>query len=201
MRRIRSDSRAHGGPALLAAGIVLVTLLGGIASGIHAPLGSSVATGGLGSTHGSSLGLGDQNAQGSERQQMSSRAAARPMLPGSSGDGLYVKETLDLLNNTLHPGNFLALNGIGPGAAAYDSAKGEIFVISGSGTVTVLNAATDAIVTTIAVGIAPEGIAYDSGTEDLRGQFRLPHRERGQRYDRSGRGHHPGGKFSLRPRL
>jgi YVTN family beta-propeller protein len=167
MRRIRSDPRTHRGSALLAAGIVLVTLLGWIASGIHAPIGPSGATGSVGSTHGGSTVLRDPNAQGSDRQQMSSRAAARPMLPGSSGDGLYVKETLDLLNNTLHPGNFLAQNGIGPGAAAYDSAKGEIFVISGSNTVTVLNAATNAIVTTIAVGIAAEGIAYDSGTGEI----------------------------------
>ena len=79
-----------------------------------------------------------------------------------------VNHTLVLLNNTVVPGNFLAGYGIGPEAAAYDSARGEVFVANeDSDNVSVINDTTNVVVATVPVGDSPRGIAYDSGTGEV----------------------------------
>jgi len=80
----------------------------------------------------------------------------------------HVADTLVLLNNTVFPGNFLAGNGGGPTAAAYDSGKGEVFVANvDSNNVSVINDSTDVVVATIPVQESPEGIAYDSVASEI----------------------------------
>src|SRR3989454_6654221 len=76
----------------------------------------------------------------------------------------YVAYTLVLFNNTLIPGNFLALNGLSPVAVAYDSGKGELFVANQhSDTVSVISDATNTVVATIPAGAVPKGPPYGSG--------------------------------------
>jgi YVTN family beta-propeller protein len=55
-----------------------------------------------------------------------------------------------------------------PGAAAYDPAQGEIFVVDGgSPNVTVLNGSNDQRVANITVGNDPQGIAFDPGLDEV----------------------------------
>ena len=55
-----------------------------------------------------------------------------------------------------------------PHDAAYDSAKGEVFVANqGSGTVSVISDSTNTIVATVPVGTDPNGVAYDSGMGEV----------------------------------
>jgi YVTN family beta-propeller protein len=58
--------------------------------------------------------------------------------------------------------------GSGPGAIAYDPAKGELFVAnSGSNNVSVVSDTTDSVIATVPVGEGPSSIAYDSAREEL----------------------------------
>ena len=73
------------------------------------------------------------------------------MTPDSSSSW-YVAQTLVLFNNTLVSGNFLAQNGVGPHGVAYDSAKGEVFVVNvNSNNVSVISDATNTVVATVNV--------------------------------------------------
>src|SRR3989442_717339 len=95
------------------------------------------------------------------------RAGGRGEAPVDS-TGPFVADTLVLLNNTLVPGNFLAANGVGPRAIAYDSGKGEVFVANQfSGIVSVISDVTNAVVTAIPVGSGPAGVAYDSAKGEV----------------------------------
>src|SRR2546426_5175885 len=95
------------------------------------------------------------------------RAGGRGEAPLDS-TGPFVADTLVLLNNTLVPGNFLAANGVGPRAIAYDSGKGEVFVANQfSGIVSVISDATNAVVAAIPVGSGPAGVAYDSAKGEV----------------------------------
>jgi len=74
-----------------------------------------------------------------------------------SNPGGYVKYTLILVNNTLVNGNFVVYtgtgNGMGPAGVAYDPSNGYIYVTNVfSGTVSVINGATNAVIATIPVG-------------------------------------------------
>src|SRR3989442_6471398 len=85
----------------------------------------------------------------------------------------YVAYTLVLFNNTLIPGNFLALNGLSPVAVAYDSGKGELFVANQhSDTVSVISDATNTVVATIPAGSVLHGAVYGSAEENGRGADR-----------------------------
>ena len=78
--------------------------------------------------------------------------------------GGYVKYTLILVNNTLVNGNFVVYTGnaLAPYGIAYDPSNGYIYVTdAGSGTVSVINGATNTVIATIPVGIWPWGVAYD----------------------------------------
>jgi YVTN family beta-propeller protein len=58
--------------------------------------------------------------------------------------------------------------GHNPQGLAYDSGTGEVFVANaGSGTVSVISDATNAVVATVGVGSYPEGVAYDSGKGEV----------------------------------
>jgi len=82
---------------------------------------------------------------------------------GQNNPGGYVKYTLDLINNTLINGNFVNThNALEPVGVAYDPSNGYIYVTNfGSGTVSVINGATNTVIATIPVGSEPEGVAYD----------------------------------------
>ena len=55
-----------------------------------------------------------------------------------------------------------------PEGVAYDSLKGEIFVVNlDSNTVSVISDATNAVVATVSVGSDPSGVAYDSGKGEV----------------------------------
>src|SRR5207245_7672141 len=54
----------------------------------------------------------------------------------------------------------------GPFGLAYDSAKGEVFVVKG-GAVSVISDTTNAVVATGNVGGGPFGVAYDSGMNEV----------------------------------
>ena len=55
-----------------------------------------------------------------------------------------------------------------PYGAAYDSAKGEVFVVNyGSDTVSVISDANNAVNATVTVGSGPYGVAYDSGVKEV----------------------------------
>ncbi|MFP3402900.1 MAG: YncE family protein [Acidilobus sp.] len=92
--------------------------------------------------------------------------AYRSQNSGQSNPGGYVKYTLDLINNTLINGNFVttagAINTMHPLGIAYDPSNGYIYVAySFSHTVSVINGATNAVITTIPDGAWPAGVAYD----------------------------------------
>jgi len=82
---------------------------------------------------------------------------------GQNNPGGYVKYTLDLINNTLINGNFVNTgNGMGPWGIAYDPSNGYIYVTNFySGTVSVINGATNTVIANITVGSGPRGVAYD----------------------------------------
>ncbi len=81
----------------------------------------------------------------------------------STSNVAYVKYTLSLLNGTLINGNFFNTNGNAPVWIAFDSSNGYIYVTnSGSNSVSVINGATDSVITSIPVGSEPAGITFDS---------------------------------------
>jgi YVTN family beta-propeller protein len=87
--------------------------------------------------------------------------AVRPLLPTSMTP--RVAHTLVLFNNSLVPGNFLAVNGLSPATAAYDSTKGEVFVTTqGTGNLSVISDVSNTVVATVPVGGITLGSAYDS---------------------------------------
>ncbi|MDE1835061.1 MAG: hypothetical protein KGJ23_00425 [Euryarchaeota archaeon] len=94
-------------------------------------------------------------------------AAARDARP-STGPGSVV-DTLDLLNNTLLPGNFPTQeNGFQPDAVAYDPDNRDLYIVSyGSGMVEVANATTGAPVKWIYTDANPVGVAYDAATHEI----------------------------------
>jgi YVTN family beta-propeller protein len=58
--------------------------------------------------------------------------------------------------------------GGGPGGVAYDSGKGEIFVVNQyDGTLSVISDSNNTVVATIPVGNSPDGVAYDSGKGEI----------------------------------
>ena len=81
----------------------------------------------------------------------------------STSNVAYVKYTLSLLNGTLINGNFFNTNGNAPVWIAFDSSNGYIYVTnSGSNSVSVINGATDSVITSIPVGSEPYGVTFDS---------------------------------------
>ena len=81
-----------------------------------------------------------------------------------------VAYTLDLCTNHLYSGNALPTDcsGAYPWSVAYDSGKGEVFVVQDlSNNVSVVSDATNTVVATIPVGSSPEGVAYDSGKGEV----------------------------------
>ena len=93
----------------------------------------------------------------------------------------YGANTVSVISDTTDKAITNVSVGVYPEAVAYDSAKGEIFVASGTsrtaGTVTVISDATNTVVATVHVGNFPRAIAYDSANgRGLRGQLRDQHR-------------------------
>ena len=82
---------------------------------------------------------------------------------GQNNTAGYVKYTLNLLNNTLINGNFVnTSNAKEPAWVAYDPSNGYIYVTNyASGTVSVIDGATNTVIANITVGPAPWGVAYD----------------------------------------
>lgn len=76
--------------------------------------------------------------------------------------GPHVAYTLVLSTNTLIPGNFPG-DFADPEAAAYDSARGEVFVTNlVSNNVSVISDSTDSVMASISVPGGPIGVVYDS---------------------------------------
>ena len=73
-----------------------------------------------------------------------------------------VQNTLELLNNTLVNGSSLPANCLGPAEAVVDYGKGETIVsCQNTGALALLNASSDMLISEIAVGLEPTGLAYD----------------------------------------
>jgi YVTN family beta-propeller protein len=89
--------------------------------------------------------------------------------PQGTGTGVpYVAKTLVLLNNSLVSGNFIAQSGVDPFAATYDSGTGSLYVTNlVSNSVSVIANGSPYPMTTVPVGLAPNGIAYDSGKGEI----------------------------------
>ena len=85
---------------------------------------------------------------------------ALPQAPAAAPSVAY---TLDLCTNHLYSGNVLPTDcsGGSPFYVAYDSGKGEVFVVNIGGNVSVISDATNKVVATIPVGTDPEGVGYD----------------------------------------
>jgi YVTN family beta-propeller protein len=80
----------------------------------------------------------------------------------------YVADTLVLANNTLVHGNFLAGNGVNSIAAAYDSSRGEVFVVNQyTSNVRVISTASNTVVATIPVGVKPVAAVYDGAQGEV----------------------------------
>jgi len=83
---------------------------------------------------------------------------------------LHVADTLDLCNNSLVPGNFMADNcdGVDPYALSYDSGNGEVYVADySSGHVSAISDSTNNVVASVPVVSYPLGMAYDSGKGEI----------------------------------
>lgn len=79
-----------------------------------------------------------------------------------------LRSTLVLFNSSLITGNFLAGNGERPLAAAYDSAKGEVFLVNqGTNNVSVVSTLTNKVIAVVPVGDYPSGAAYDGGKGEV----------------------------------
>jgi DNA-binding beta-propeller fold protein YncE len=76
--------------------------------------------------------------------------------------GNFSQETLVVLNNTIHPGNFLATDPIGPGPIAVDNSSGTIFLGDTWGYVTFVNASSGAISGNLRLPFGPTFLAYDA---------------------------------------
>lgn len=88
--------------------------------------------------------------------------------PTNASSGLRVASTLVLLNNTTLPGNQLPVNGEGPGAIAYDSGHGTLYVADeGSNSVSVLNATTFATMAAVPLPSSPRALAYDASLGEV----------------------------------
>jgi YVTN family beta-propeller protein len=81
---------------------------------------------------------------------------------------LRVSSTLVLVNNTVVPGNFPAVNG-GPAGIAFDSGKSELFVAEQgpAGGVVVVNDTSDMVVAAIPTGQSPFSVVYDRGRGEM----------------------------------
>ena len=96
---------------------------------------------------------------------MNSSAKITPSVNSNNpSEAGYVKYTLVLNNNTLMNGNIVNTgNGLYPSGAAFDSSNGYIYITNlYSNNVSVINGATNTVVSTIAVGSYPYGAAFDS---------------------------------------
>jgi YVTN family beta-propeller protein len=99
-----------------------------------------------------------------------SPAASSSSTPATIG----VLATLLSYNNSLLPRNVTAPGCSSPLSAAYDSGRGEIFVLCG-GTdeaigldqVVILSAATDSVVGTVSSGVGAADVVYDSGRGEV----------------------------------
>ncbi|MGC2420226.1 MAG: hypothetical protein WA405_01090 [Candidatus Acidiferrales bacterium] len=91
--------------------------------------------------------------------QNSDAANAMPPIPSKAALNLAVTPTASAISGTSSPG---ATVGNNPSAIAIDYADDEAVVANeGSGTVSIINLATDTVIHTIAVGNAPTGVAVD----------------------------------------
>jgi len=91
--------------------------------------------------------------------QNSDAANAIPPIPSETALNLAVTPTASAISGTSSPG---ATVGNNPSAIAIDYADDEAVVANkGSGTVSVINLATDAVIHTITVGNSPTGVAVD----------------------------------------
>ncbi|MEM0133652.1 MAG: YncE family protein [Thermoplasmatales archaeon] len=105
-----------------------------------------------------------------------------PLVQNNNSSAGYVKYTIDLVNNSLIPGNFFDThNGLAPFAptfnssntdtiavgslpvdVAFDSSNGYVYVAnSGSNNVSVIKGSTNSVIDTIAVSSDPDGMAFD----------------------------------------
>src|SRR5713101_4276742 len=58
--------------------------------------------------------------------------------------------------------------GVSPSAVAFDSANGDLYVVNGVGTVSVISGQTNTVIgSPITVGVGPNGIAFDSTNGNL----------------------------------
>jgi YVTN family beta-propeller protein len=97
-------------------------------------------------------------------------APASTGAPATSSVAPYVAYTLDLCNNSLIPGNYLATgcDSLAPVGIAYDSRTNEDFVLNeGAGYASVINDRTNSVVTTISLGSHPMGAVYDSAKGEV----------------------------------
>jgi YVTN family beta-propeller protein len=79
-----------------------------------------------------------------------------------------VVDTLDVLNNTLFPGNYLPPTFSSPGALAFDPTSDTLAAVGErSDTLGIATAATDAPVAIVPVGTGPDAAAYDTGNGEL----------------------------------
>ena len=89
-----------------------------------------------------------------------SAPSTSPTPTGGLPDGIL--GSANLLNGTFQPGYVGSPQGLGPQSAAYDPAKGEVFVADlGSSRVSVFDAGLQQLLATIPVGAAPVSVAYD----------------------------------------
>ena len=91
-----------------------------------------------------------------------------PSLQTVPAGGPYVEDTLDLMNNTLVPGNFLATNCVAPRGDASDPTQGELFVAcSYTNELAFVSDTSGALLGGVQVGSEPEGVAFDSGRGEV----------------------------------
>ncbi len=136
-------------------------------------LSSLVAVGGLQPGFGSpgtALGTRLQAAEPPVLSPYIAPLSRPPGVPPLTATGWRVSHTLDLCTNTLYPGNDLPTDcpGLYPDALAYDSGKGEAFVLNEhSDNVSVVSDATNKVVASIPVGTFAQGIVYDRGKGEI----------------------------------
>jgi YVTN family beta-propeller protein len=173
MARLGNPVSHHGKDLLAVAVIFLITLSGLSLGGALrvSPSGGTLVGGGSvnsGGDLGTVAGLGPRALAPSLPSVLTSELGRPPPARPSVSGTPYVAYTLDLLNNTLIPGNFSTSNGLGPIASAYDSGKGEVFVADlNTDNVSVISDTTNLVVATVAVGGAPAGVAYDSAKGEV----------------------------------
>ena len=157
--------RGVGGRRLSAIVVVLVTVMGALAAS-----GSL-----LGGSHGGGTVQGPGPGRGGGSDTLAAPTTDRAALKGVAGalDPTsaavpHVKDSLVLLNNTVVPGNFPALNGIQLNGEAYDGGRGEVFVADElTNNVSVISDSSYKVVAGIPVGSEPWAVAYDSGKGEI----------------------------------